>query len=180
LGSLTDWLKSLRQLAGHVGGWDLGRAVAAIAEGLRHQPSEGDERVLLSDQHQLVDRLSALQGGHQPLEGRPDIVESEWATTILEVRRKLHLELGNIEELKIERYRDLLTFQAELERVNDEVARVEAEVERVNAELTKALDWGAQMASSASWRVTKPMRSASALLHRGSGDGQELSDSPPG
>jgi len=161
LGALTDWLKSLEQFSGHVAGWDVDRAVAAITDGLRHQTSEGDDQVLLPAHHQLVNRLSALQGGHQPFEGQPDIVESEWATTILEVRRQLHLELCNIEELQIRRHRELQEFQAELARVN-------AEFERVSAELTKALDWGAHMEASASWRFTKPLRSVSALLHRGS------------
>jgi hypothetical protein len=193
LGALTDWLKSLKQFSGHASGWDVGRAGAAITDGLRHQPSEGDDRVLLSGQHQLVNRLSALQGGHQPLEGQPDIVASEWATTILEVRRQLHLALCNIEELKIDRYRELLEFQAELARVNAEVvgyqtqvvgyqthvARYQAELERLMAELANVLAWGAHMQSSASWRVTKPLRSVSAVLHHGSGGGQDFAHSPP-
>jgi len=176
LGALTDWLKSLERFNGQVAGWDVTRAVAAITDGLRHQASEGDDEVLLPVHHRLVDRLAALQGGHQPLEGQPVPVESQWATTILEVRRKLLLELSNNEELRIERYQELLAFQAELARVNAEVAgyeaevaRYQAEVERLKAELAKTLAWGTHMAASASWRLTKPLRSVSARLHRGSG-----------
>ena len=176
LGALTDWLTSLKQFSGHVDGWDVGRAVTAIADGLRHQPSEGDDQVLLSSHHQLVDRLSALHGGHQPLEVQPDIVESEWAATLLEVRRQLHLEFCKVEELEIKRYRELLEFQAELARVN---GNYEAERDRFNAELAKVLDWGARMQSSTSWRLTKPLRSVVALLDRDSRSRQDPADPQP-
>ncbi|HUY65992.1 MAG TPA: hypothetical protein VMV06_04185 [Acidimicrobiales bacterium] len=195
VGALTEWLRSLKQFSGQSADWDVGRAVAVIADGLQHQSSEGDDQVLLSSQKQLVDRLSALHGGHQPLEVEPDIVESEWATTLLEVRRQLNLELRNIEELELKRYRALLEFQAELARVNhvyeatvDQLnaervrfevesaqvkANYEAELARVNAELAKAVDWAAQMQSSTSWRLTKPLRSVAALPQRGSRDRQD-------
>ena len=181
LEALTDWLASLKQFSGHVDGWDVGRAAGAVTDELRHQRSDGDDQVLLPSQRRLVDRLSALHGGHQPLGGQRDIVESEWATTLLEVRRQLHRELCSIEELKIDRYRELLEFQAELARVNGiyeatvdgfnaERTRLEAEygaeLARVNSELVKAVDWAAEMQSSTSWRLTKPLRSVAGGLPR--------------
>jgi hypothetical protein len=169
LEALTDWMASLKQFSDHVGEWDVGRAVGAVADGLRHQASEGDDQVLLPSHHQLLDRLSALHGGHQPLDGQADIVESEWATTLLETRRQLHRELCNLEELKVKRYRELLEYQAELARVNAEY----------EAELAKLLDWGANMQSSMSWRLTKPVRSVAAYFERGSRSREGAADSQP-
>ena len=209
LGALSDWLTSLEQFSDRASGWDLGRAVMAIADGLRHQSSADDDQVLLSSHLELVDRLSSLHGGHQPLEVQADIVESGWADTLFELRRQIHIELRNIEELEVKRYRELLEFQAELARVNDayeaivdrleaervrfEAERVrfeadlaqvtanyEAELARVNSELVKAVDWGAEMQSSTSWRLTKPLRSVAGLRQRGSRDPHDPAAPPHG
>ena len=69
LSGLTSWLASIEEFGG-MPPWDDERAHSFVDATLRHesvQPSDGDDRIVLDQQRQLVEHLTEVSGGHRAL-----------------------------------------------------------------------------------------------------------------
>jgi hypothetical protein len=145
--ALADWLATLPQFAALAAGWNPEDAAATITElpsdrtrtkagtgtGQETESDDGS-RLLLAQHHELVDRLTELEGGHRPL-GRSELMdESGWTTALLASRRG--------------------TRTRELDRLEGERRGLEAELESTRLTLER-------LRGSTTWRITRPLRALS-------------------
>jgi len=101
LGAVASWFSELDQFAPFAGEWEPGAMAAHFSTGLRHQSGEDDDLVLPS-QRRLHATLTALAGGHRPLEppALPD--EPAWTTALIETHRRLWLRSQRVSALEDE------------------------------------------------------------------------------
>jgi hypothetical protein len=175
LAPLAAWLGSLTPFAPWAGGWDVAAAAASVSPGLAHQLSgRGD---LPEDTRVLADWLAGLPAVHAPFAATPPEPVSVWPEAMLATRRqRLDVErraheaeeevrrlddlLGRLRADTVELERQLRDgYQAEIDRLVDELEVVRRE----SREATAALE---RMERSTSWKVTAPLRSATARLQR--------------
>jgi hypothetical protein len=142
IGTLADWLASLERFGDLAGRWDLEDAVTSLTG--ESQPTTGTgPSVLLPEQLQLADHLSAAAGGHRPLDPGDLGEESPWTTGLLRSRRQY-------------RSRELDAVRTAL---GDEIDRRQASADYWKQAVTSMVD-------STSWRVTRPLRAAVARAQR--------------
>jgi hypothetical protein len=137
---VSDWLSSLPQFSPHSSHWQPEDAIATIAGGADRTPevdSDPDGELLLAQHRELITRLSALRGGHQPLGLTPLMNESSWTTALIAARRGSRTR--------------------ELDRLETERSSLEA---RLN-EKQLALE---QLYGSTFWRISKPLRALASLI----------------
>jgi hypothetical protein len=143
LSGLTSWLGSLR-LFDDMAPWDHERALSIVTANLRHESvraaSDGD-RILLDEQHRLVEHLDGSAGGHQELP-QPPGDESPWTDAILDARRS-----SNVLEMR---------------KLNRQVEHSDAERDWFASELDESYADLARLRASSSWRITAPIRSVGA------------------
>jgi len=89
LESLTGWFDSLERFAGWRGRWRRTEAAGSLVADLRHQSGDHDG-LLLSEHHLMLDCLTSLSGGQDPLGPVELPPESPWSTALLESRRQEH------------------------------------------------------------------------------------------
>jgi hypothetical protein len=176
--AVVGWLGSLPQLEHHADGWDRESAVASIDAGLRHQESSQSEEtagLLIDEQQQVVDRLTAMNGGHRPLRAISPNIESAWSAALIAQRAELRRlrgdlqirseELGALnEELRATRA-ELVATGAELSRTVENLAQANQSLAETREHLDRAIQIIENMQSSTSWRVTRPVRSVLSSLH---------------
>ena len=139
---LTTWLSSLEQFEGGVAEWDAAAAATVIEGGLHHHPgaTPGDtDTLVLPEQQQLMDLLSAFAGGHRPFLPEPLGPESAWTTSLLRLRRELSAP------------------RRELDATKDRLRIARKELESTKAGLDS-------LRASTSWRVTGPLRTLTTTL----------------
>jgi hypothetical protein len=144
INSLLEWLVSLRKFSDLDRSWDIDAAVASIAGELRHHAARAhgaDDSPLLAEQNQLVDHLSSLHGGHQPLDTDLTFGESPWTTAVLHLRRRLSAP-------------------------NRELQRALEHNRELGDHLEVSLRELINMKQSTSWRLTEPIRALGARLQR--------------
>ena len=139
--SLGDWLDSLDPLDSWRGSWDRAGAAASVTESLRHQHT-GPEQALLDSQVALVDQLRGLHGPHRALPAVRLGPPSPWASALLEEHRELVLLGRRVEVL--------------------EEAAMRAEESALRAELAEQA--AANLRSTTSWQLTRPLRQLSSRL----------------
>lgn len=138
--TIAEWLSFLPQFEAQAGSWNLGDAASMITEPTSRPlraDSQSDDELILEQQRELIDRLSELAGGHRPLGPTPLAHESGWTTALLASHRGSRTR--ELNRLEVER-KGLETQLAEKERALDELHR------------------------SASWRMSRPLRSLAALI----------------
>jgi hypothetical protein len=151
---LADWLGSLEQFRRRAPGWDVDKAVAGVAA--QRQPgaaagvatpgqpgAEPGGPMLLPEQRHLVGQLKTSEGGHRPLPPVGAGADSPWSTSVIRAHR-------DVRSREVDLLQKTLGQQLEYR-------------ERDIAELRRTID---ALTDSTSWRVTRPLRSAAALLHR--------------
>jgi hypothetical protein len=139
---VAGWLSSLDQFAGNADLWDTDRAAASIVGELLHSPDDDRSAVdpaLLVEQLDLVDALTAMRGGHRPFDPSVPGAESGWTTSVIGLRQS-------------ERSRDL-------RHARQELARVRSELADANRNL-------ANLHTSTSWRMTRPVRAVVGAIGR--------------
>ncbi len=142
--ALSDWLATLPQFASLAAEWKPEDAADTITElpSVRtgtigggetgHDTrSEDGSRLLLAQHRELVERLTALEGGHRPLGPSSLMDESGWTTALLASRRG--------------------TRTRELDRLERERHALKAELETTRLTLER-------LRGSTTWRVTRPFR----------------------
>ena len=125
LTALAGWLAALPQFEDGARGWDVGRAAAAIAERPADRTDDdGDgDGLLLTPQEELLVHLTALAGGHRPLDPGAVGADSPWTTALLAARR------GS-------RTRELAGVEAQVDQKQTEIDRMRASTSwRVTAPL---------------------------------------------
>jgi len=115
--------------------------------------TRGDDRILLTEQRQLVEQLTDLAGGHQPLPQLPAADESPWTDAILGDRRA-NLSAG------------IETLQRRLDHTAAERDWFATELEIARGDLAGAHHYLANLQASSSWRITAPVRSFASVLMR--------------
>ena len=176
--AVVGWLGSLPQLEQFADGWDRQGAAASVDAGLRHQESDQSEEtagLLIDEQQRLVDRLTAMSGGHRPLRPIPPSVESAWSTAVIEQRAELRRLRGDLqirsdelealeEELRATRA-ELVATGAVLSRSEENLTQANQSLAETSERLTRAIQIIENMQASTSWRVTRPVRSVLSSLH---------------
>jgi hypothetical protein len=142
LDALADWLQDLEQFAGQATHWDVRAAASSIDGGLRHHEggatgNGGDG--LPMEQRALVHWLESVGGGHRPFANQPPPAPSPWTEAVIRLRR-------------------------EPARLASELRLLRREPELRAAELRGLQLHLANIQSSSSWRITKPLRSVLARL----------------
>jgi hypothetical protein len=137
--ALGDWLAALPQFSHHADRWEsksAGTSISHAASG-RSTGVDPDDGLLLAQHHELVERLTDLEGGHRPLGPTPLTGESGWTTEILAARR------GS-------RTRELDKLEARRRALEQELEDTRRSVE--------------QLRGSRAWRVTEPLRALRSRL----------------
>lgn len=140
--ALADWLRNLGQFEGQATLWDVGAAASSIDGGLRHHQGGATGNVgegLPMEQLVLVNWLESIGGGHRPFAIQPPPSPSPWPEAVIRLRR-------------------------EPARLASELLSVRREHELLDAELRGLQLHLANIQSSSSWRITKPLRSVLARL----------------
>ncbi len=86
IAGIASWLDSLPQFAGQVYADRVEHAVETLTAPPRAGAGTGGE-LLFPQHHELVERLSTLEGGHRPLGPTFLMEESAWSTALLDARR---------------------------------------------------------------------------------------------
>ena len=144
LSGLTSWLGSIGTFDG-MGPWDHKRALSVVTADLRHESArttDDDHRVVLEEQHRLVEHLTGLAGGHGAL---PQLTsdESPWTEAIFDGRRSSNaLEFRKLQRQLEDSERDREWLATSLGEAGSQLDSLKA---------------------SSSWRITAPVRSVLAL-----------------
>jgi hypothetical protein len=143
---LTEWLSSMDHFR-EMPAWNRERATSVISANMRHgsSGSNEDDHILLEEHRRLVEYLSELGGVHRGLPAPPG-EESPWTAAMLDAR-------GAASVLEIRK----LTRQWE---------HSEAEKEWFVTALDESRAHLADLKTTASWRITAPLRSVAALWSR--------------
>lgn len=166
LHAIAAWLGNLPQFEDHARVWDLAGAAATISPELQRQQSNGDDDLMLPEQHELVGHLERLDGPHRPFPASPEGPESPWTTAILGDRHQLAVLSRQRDELRQTARRLWFEMEAahgEIAARQTHIEMLEDEVEAARAELSDVYELYEQMQSSTSWRITRPLRRAAAL-----------------
>jgi hypothetical protein len=116
MNTIADWLSALPQLSGMANQWHLEQSASSIARVDSTDEQEADGEPLLAQHHELVRRLSLLEGGHLPLEGSSLASESDWTSALLAARsgsrtREFQIELQN-KQRELDQLRDSTSWRA--------------------------------------------------------------------
>jgi hypothetical protein len=87
LNDIADWLSALPQMSDSASEWDREKSANSIVR--VNPPGEdhaAESQLLLPQHHELILRLSSLQGGHLPLRPSSLAGESDWTTALLAAR----------------------------------------------------------------------------------------------
>jgi len=176
LGGVAGWLAGLDRFAPWAGAFDVQAAAATIDAGLRHQEAaEGAG----ADAEALAGWLTGITGGHTPFAATPPEGAAPEAEALLTGGRALArrmveaLAAAEAHERELERgLRDgygaeLERQQAEMELLRTELAQRDAEIAVVRRQAAAATAELERLQESTSWKVTAPLRSATARLGRG-------------
>ena len=172
VGALGGWLRSLDQFASTVAE---DGASALVVDTLRHQRPDADDRVLLDEHRQLIERLHSLTGPHRAIDPGPSTPDSAWTSEVLASRLELHevaRDRQRLGELVVEvegfanEYRESAdtyrlqaeTYRQRLEADRDELAHQRELLAKAGRETQRAERIAANMRASTSWRMTRPLR----------------------
>ena len=86
IAGIATWLDSLAQFAGQGFGKQVDKAVETISAPTRSDNDKGKE-LLFPEHHELIERLSGLEGRHSPLGPTTLMGECDWTTALLDARR---------------------------------------------------------------------------------------------
>ncbi len=165
LGEIASWLGDMPQFAEHATRWDLDAAARSISPQLLRQHASGEADVLLDEQQELVEYLATLEGAHRPLRSTPPGVESAWTTAVLGDRHQLATLSRQREALK----ETVHELRVEIDRLSSTLSWVQRDLDATSTELADAYALHERMRNSTSWRLTRPLRQASAIRGRAGG-----------
>jgi hypothetical protein len=117
INAIADWLRALPEFSDTARHSQRERSVGRIVQS--DSPEEQDDaalELLLPQHHELVRQLSALEGGHLPLQISSLAPESDWTTALLAARNvsqthRLQVELHN-KQIALDRLRDSTSWRA--------------------------------------------------------------------
>jgi hypothetical protein len=168
LGAVAEWLRSLDRFGPSSDGWDIDAGAATVDRNLRHQAGGTDDDApgVPADARIVAEWLETLGGGHRPFAAGPPAPASPWPDALIALGRE-QLELSALKaELRQARHRaeamerELRSgYQAEIDRLVDDLNESRERCEELAYEVRR-------VTSSASWKVTRPLRSAATRLPR--------------
>jgi len=167
--SIADWLGDLDRFGPLGTSWDVEAAAATVDRGLHHHSSHIDaSESHPADAGGVAQWLRSLQGGHRPFATEPPAPISSWPEAMVALRREqvqLRGELRSaLDEASALANRSVLMEQALRSGYQEEIDRL---VEQLHEARHRAdsLAWELEkVTSSASWKVTSPLRSAASRL----------------
>ena len=174
--SIATWLGDLGQFGPSGRRWDVEAAAATIDQGLHNQTGRADGAESPSSDPLTLSRwLGTVAGGHRPFSTEPPPPVSPWPDALIALRREQIGLRAELTECRAE-------LGTEVARTTALVASAEAmeqalrsgyqeEIDRLVEQLhesrqrAESLAWEIQkVTSSASWKVTGPLRAAAARV----------------
>ena len=186
--SIATWLGDLDRFGPSDRRWDINAAAATIDQGLHHQTGRADSAESPSSDPLTLSRwLSTMAGGHRPFSSEPPPPVTPWPDALIALRRE-QIELRAELRTEVARTTALVASAEAMEQALRSgyqtalVASAEAmeqalrsgyqeEIDRLVEQLhesrqrAESLAWEVQkVTSSASWKVTGPLRAAAARV----------------
>jgi len=157
----TAWLDGLEGFPPSPIPPDEAAAATLVRRDLRHESSTAHDGPLLPEQRRLVDLLSGLDGHHRTLATEPG-PESSQSTLLLEHRRQAARQRRLLEAFARQREGSRIRHFEDRRRK----CEVDEALAITRAQLAGAQEALADLRASTSWRVTRPLRSATAHLEQ--------------
>ena len=171
-GAIAEWLAHLDRIPPPDTGWDVAAAAATIDSGLRHQSGAAEGAAALPDETRvLTEWLPSIAGGHRSFDQAPPAPVTPWPDALVSVRREQWPLRSRLHDTEVELERARLQIESirqsaeemeqalrsgygvEIDRMVDELHEARDRAESLSRELSS-------VKSSASWKVTRPLRSA--------------------